>query len=217
MNCFPVTSLCHGKLVHDESLRHIREMMMIAVGVGIAPMVQILRTILRVSDHRNMSMDGENTIGQGIDEIVDKGNVDNGTGDSSSMSTSDDIKRHVHAKEYIHYHNVERVVLLYGVRTVADILLKEQLDAWQAHHPHLLKVVYCVGSRWTNIHWGAKNHREYTPPPPPTGFDQLNNAELGWVRHRYDIFRTSPLSQIFHVTMCVYLSKCYYILPPRTI
>jgi len=157
-----VTAHCHGKLAHDESLRHTREVMMIAVGVGVAPMIQILRTILRASNADDSDIDGTMAIDR-------------------SHLTVDEIKRHMNAHECFKYRNVKKVVLLYGVRTVSDILLKEELDAWQTQYPLLLKVVYCVGSRWTNIHWGAKNQREYIPPPLPTGFDQLKNAELGWV------------------------------------
>jgi len=154
--------MCHGKLTHDESLRHTREVMMIAVGVGVAPMIQILRTILRANS-------------------VDDGGIDETSVTSTPQLTTDMIKRHIYDQECFKYRNVKKVVLLYGVRTVADILLKAQLDAWQVQYPLLLKVVYCVGSRWTNIHWGAKNQTEYIPPPLPTGFDQLTNAELGWV------------------------------------
>ena len=162
MHGFSVTSLCYGKLAHDESLRYTREVMMIAVGVGVAPMIQILRTILRASN-------------------ADDSNIDGTAAMDRPHFTVDQIKRHMNAQECFKYRNVKKVVLLYGVRTVSDILLKDELDAWQAQYPLLLKIVYCVGSRWTNIHWGAKNQREYIPPPLPTGFDQLNNAELGWV------------------------------------
>jgi hypothetical protein len=65
-------------------------------------------------------------------------------------------------------------------RTVADILLREQLDAWAARYgPEVFQVVYCVGSRWDNVHWGAKTKgKEYAPPPPPKGFSELKLAEL---------------------------------------
>ena len=41
-----------------------------------------------------------------------------------------------------------RTVLLYGNRSVKDILCKELLDAWAAEHPERFKVVYMIGSRW---------------------------------------------------------------------
>jgi len=41
-----------------------------------------------------------------------------------------------------------RTVLLYGNRSVKDILCKELLDGWAAAHPARFKVVYMIGSRW---------------------------------------------------------------------
>jgi hypothetical protein len=39
--------------------------------------------------------------------------------------------------------------------------------------------IHVLGSRWTNIHMGAKTKAEYIPPPPPKGFDGLaDHAEL---------------------------------------
>ena len=63
-------------------------------------------------------------------------------------------------------------------REVKDILMKETLDAWSRHFPDRIKVVYCVGSRWANVHMGAKTKGEYAPPPKPKGFDELAGAEL---------------------------------------
>ena len=61
-----------------------------------------------------------------------------------------------------------------------DILLRERLEELQEAHPALLKVVYCVGSRWMNVHMGAKT-QDHIPPPSPEGFASLRNAEIGWV------------------------------------
>lgn len=57
--------------------------------------------------------------------------------------------------------------------------MRELLDEWSAAENlrNRFKVIYCVGSRWANVHMGAKS-REYIPPPPPEGFDDLANAEL---------------------------------------
>ena len=45
-------------------------------------------------------------------------------------------------------------------------------------YPHRFKVLFCVGSRWANVHMGAKTKSEYVPPPLPAGFEQLQAAEL---------------------------------------
>ena len=67
-------------------------------------------------------------------------------------------------------------------RTVADILLRSQLEAWQEHYGEdIFKVVFCVGSRWANVHWGVKTRgksgEEYAAPPVPDGFTTLKHAE----------------------------------------
>ena len=88
------------------------------------------------------------------------------------------------------------VVLMLGNRSVADILLRETLDAWAETHRERFKVVYAVGSRWANVHVGMKKrvkkegfattHRDLATPPELDGFDGLptspNQAkETGWV------------------------------------
>ena len=75
-----------------------------------------------------------------------------------------------------------KVVLLYGVREVRDILMKEQLESWRVTFPDMFSIVYCVGSRWANVIWGAKSKTEYVPPTPPVDFDTIaDHASLGWV------------------------------------
>ncbi len=115
----------------------ISSITMIAVGVGIAPMIQALHKLLgEVNDNTN-------------------------------------------------------IVLLYGVRNVRDILLRELIESWAKQFYHRFKIVYGVGSRWTNIHFGAKSS-QYIPPPAPEGFDALCchcrdfvegcvTAEQGWI------------------------------------
>ena len=80
---------------------------MIAVGVGIAPMIQAFHELFRL-----------NSDGTPQDET--------------------------------------EICLLYGVRTVADILLKEQIEEWANLFSHRFRVVYCVGSRWAGVHMAAK-------------------------------------------------------------
>ena len=62
-----------------------------------------------------------------------------------------------------------------------DILLREQLEQWQSRYANYLQIIFCIGSRWNNIHFGAKKKEEYVPPPLPTGFETLSHAELGWI------------------------------------
>lgn len=69
-------------------------------------------------------------------------------------------------------------MVLYGVRTVADILLREELDAWQAQHAELIRVIYCVGSRFDNVHWGVKTKDHHTAPSLPKDFNTLQHAVL---------------------------------------
>ena len=118
------------KIQYPSQFGDVRRINMIAVGAGVAPMVQALHMLL-------------NTPG-------------------------DD----------------RQIVLLYGNRTVADILMREQLEAWAKEHSHRFKLVHCIGSRWANIHMGVKT-KDYKPPPLPDGFEELRAAgpgevELGW-------------------------------------
>lgn len=89
------------------------------------------------------------------------------------------------------------VVLLYGARACADILLKDALEALALKAAGRLRLVYCVGSRWANIHMGAKTKSEYMAPAPPAGFNDMllgpfSFKEIGWVneerirRHGYN-------------------------------
>lgn len=61
--------------------------------------------------------------------------------------------------------------------------MREQLEDWQARYgEEVFKVVFCVGSRWTNVHWGVKTKgkgqkEQYVPPPVPAEFETLRHAE----------------------------------------
>lgn len=77
-------------------------------------------------------------------------------------------------------------------------MMKELLDEWRERYAEFVTIVYCVGSRWNNIHMGANtkprlkpaadadndgsnsNNKkaEYVPPPLPVGFTELKQAEL---------------------------------------
>jgi NAD(P)H-flavin reductase len=91
---------------------------MIAVGVGIAPMIHTLRAIFR---HRDRQID------------LEKKSIEtneNSSTDSSSSSASTKIM----------------VQLLYGVREVTDILLREQIETWREKYSDIFSVLYCVGT-----------------------------------------------------------------------
>lgn len=121
---------CSGKVVSVVDDLSIQSITMVCVGVGIAPMIQILRKVLKTVHIRRL-----------------------------------------------------KIVLLYGVRTVEDILMKHVLDQFQESHDTCFKVIYCVGSRYSNVHMGASSKKlnEYVAPSIPSGFSLLKHAELGWV------------------------------------
>jgi len=77
--------------------------------------------------------------------------------------------------------HVKKIRLLYGARTVADILQRKQLDQWHEEHNSRFKVCYCIGSRWNNIHFAAKTDQK-EGPPLPAGWDSISSdrKELGW-------------------------------------
>lgn len=92
-----------------------------------------------------------------------------------------------------------KISLLYGVREVKDILLREVLDRWTMTYPDHFKVLYCVGSRWHNVHMGAKTS-EHLPPKPPIGFDANAGMEQGWVNEakiRIHGYPPSPNGLVF--------------------
>lgn len=79
--------------------------------------------------------------------------------------------------------HVQTIRLLYGARTVADILQRTLLDDWHKKYgPDRFRVKYCVGSRWTNIHFAAST-KDATRPPLPKGYEDIPSDQraLGWV------------------------------------
>jgi predicted nucleic acid binding AN1-type Zn finger protein len=59
--------------------------------------------------------------------------------------------------------------------------MRELLDLWGDKYSENFRVIYCIGSRWANVHMGAKTRTkkssEYVPPPPPKDFETLKYAE----------------------------------------
>ena len=110
---------------------------------------------------------------------------------------------------------VGKIRLLYGVRTAEDILLRERLDGWHDGHSPRFRVMYCVGSRWANVHFAAKT-RDAKGPPPPGRYDDLppDRRCIGWVDgDKVEKFGSSGPDDPGHrVFVCglpgVYLSLC---------
>ena len=78
--------------------------------------------------------------------------------------------------------HVKKIRLLYGARKVGDILQRKQLDEWHETYNDRFQVCYCVGSRWSNVHFAAKT-AQMDGPPLPLGWEDLpsDRKELGWV------------------------------------
>jgi len=144
--------------------------MILAVGVGIAPFIQLLRSLLRAHDKRNARRNS-----------LRNNNHTNNTNDSDAAVDADDIEVDLLNDDEEDVPQIDQIVVFYGVRTVKDILMREVLEEWQRQYSDILKIVFCVGSRWNNIHFGAKKKTEYIPPPQPEGFHALKDAEMGWI------------------------------------
>ena len=77
--------------------------------------------------------------------------------------------------------SITKIVLLYGVREVQDILMRELLEDLRAQFPGKLTIVYCVGSRYDNVYFAAKT-KNPVAPPAPRDFDTLPAPrEIGWI------------------------------------
>jgi len=152
---FKHTSACKSKISFPFS-EEVKTLIMIAVGIGVAPMINTLRTIFN---------------------------------DENRESTK----------------NID-IILLYGVRETKDILLKEVLEEWRLKYTNRFKVVYCIGSRWSQIVMGGKTKNEYIPPPLPKGYLELQNAnvpvELGWVNEEKLQKHTPAASMSSRVVVC---------------
>ena len=81
--------------------------------------------------------------------------------------------------------------------------MREQLEYWREQHefnndgtgPSDFRVVYCVGTRWGNVHLGIfAGPDSYLPPSTPSDFDLLRNAET--VSFYYFV-NTPPSNSIF--------------------
>lgn len=166
---FKHTSACKGKIYFpfpDE----ISTIIMLAVGIGVAPMINILRAIFDV-ENRDLTK------------------------------------------------NITNVILLYGVRETKDILLQKVLEDWRVSEPRF-RVVYCIGSRWSQVIMGAKTKEEYLPPPLPKGYQELQDAgvpvELGWVNEDKIKRYTPPSSMTSRVIVCGLPSVYDKLCGPRT-
>ena len=73
-----------------------------------------------------------------------------------------------------------RVVLLYGNRSVRDILLRDTLDEWEERHPERFKVVHHIGSRFGAHSRAAKSRPALAPSLPPS-------SRVGMLSDRSDL------------------------------
>jgi len=147
---FKHVASCVGRFPIPLPLQ-VKSWTLIAVGVGVAPMISIIRHIF-----------------------------------SSSVDS--------------------RITLLYGVRECADILLKDVLEGPE-FPVERFKIVFCVGTRFANIHLGAKTKNEYVPPPPPTGYNELKLSRnsfksIGWVNEGKILDHGFPPSTETRVVVC---------------
>ncbi len=99
------------------------------------------------------------------------GEPNHGSSSTTTTNTDDDVP----------CKHVKKIRLLYGARTVADILQRKLLDKWHDSHERF-EVCYCIGSRWNNVHFAAKTDQK-EGPALPTGWDDVmsDRKELGWV------------------------------------
>ena len=110
--------------------------------------------------------------------------------------------------------SVTKIVLLYGVREVQDILMKELLEEWRVQYPDKLTIVYCVGSRYDNVYFAAKTSKP-VPPPKPKDFETLAPpCETGWINEeKVKKYAIEPSSST-RVAVCglpgIYRKLCGY-------
>jgi cytochrome-b5 reductase len=168
---FKHTSSCRGKLSFPFD-SCVDTLIMLAVGIGVAPMINTLRTIFN-DENRELTK------------------------------------------------NITNITLLYGVREVKDILLKELLEEWRIKYASRgFRVVYCIGSRWNQVLMGAKTKNEFIPPPLPKGYADLLNdglpVELGWINED-KLIRHTPIFSAGHLAMVCGLPGVYdKLCGPRT-
>lgn len=92
---------------------------MVAVGVGVAPMVHTLRAIFRQYDSSRKSSDSG----------------------ASGVDYMQIILLYGVVRVTVFAWRLQVSYLLIEQRTVADILLREVLEGWQDQYPHMFKVI----------------------------------------------------------------------------
>ena len=88
--------------------------------------------------------------------------------------------------------------------------MREMLEQLANTHTSRFRLVYCVGSRYNNVHMRAnsKNKDDYTPPPLPLGYAELDKHEenihkkLGWIDHEAICQHAPPPSDTHRVVVC---------------
>jgi len=173
--CFKFTPQCVGRLslllaASSEAELAVNTITIIAVGVGIAPFIGMLRALFKERDRQ-------------LKEATE-------TQPNNKVHTLEQCLPRIQVK------------LMYGTRTVEDILMRGELEDWQARYEDMFSVLFCVGSRWANVHMGVKT-KDYQPPPIPEGFGSIaNSAELGWVNEDKIRRHAFPPAENTRVVVC---------------
>lgn len=79
--------------------------------------------------------------------------------------------------------------------------MRPLLENWLQVHRERFHLHYCVGSRWANVHMGAKKKDEYIPPPSPEGLNNIPHASL--VRQNKNLY-------LFTITQRKLHKRLYY-------
>jgi len=101
-----------------------------------------------------------------------------------------------------------QITLIYGTRTVADILLYEQLEEWGKKYSQKFRVIYTIGSRWAKVHMHEMTCpprcKIVHPPPLPDNFKTLpsDRRELGWIDQSTIKKHAFPPSDCTRVFVC---------------
>lgn len=110
--------------------------------------------------------------------------------------------------------SITKIALLYGVREVQDILMRELLEEWRIQFADRFTIVYCVGSRYDNVYFAAKTNKPIAPPKPKDFESLPTPREIGWINEeKVKKYAIEP-SSFTRVLVCglpgIYRKLCGY-------